>query len=142
MQQNSFYFSELESIKLWAEKAQTDLQQISLLGLPIVTPLRDLAVPAQIVQSKMQEVVTPAGTLNMTPLRVNGTVKESDCGSSNDQSCHHDTQKSTPVNVSFSFGNSACDLVNAGHQKSFTKRTAIYKFVCCSFELMSNLPII
>lgn len=55
----SNYISDLKHLRNWTQRAANDLTAISTLGLPIVSPMRDLAVPEALIEEELKKITIP-----------------------------------------------------------------------------------
>lgn len=53
------YLNELKTIRDWTQRAEEDLNKIACYGLPIVSPLRDLALPGSLILEKLSKYIVP-----------------------------------------------------------------------------------
>lgn len=53
------YLTELKTLRNWTQKAEKELQSISTFGLPIVSPMRDLALPGSLIYKEFSKFYVP-----------------------------------------------------------------------------------
>lgn len=53
------YINDLRHLRSWTERAETDLNNVSTYGLPIVSPMRDLAVPNSYIHHELNKLTIP-----------------------------------------------------------------------------------